>query len=293
MVTSPINKKIGLLKPDSKFTIVIPTWNNLPYLQTLINSINKNSSYNHEIVLHINDGTDGTLEWAKNQEYISFTHSKENIGICKAMNLAASISRTEYILYINDDMYVCPEWDYFLVEEIKKIGHIYFFLSATMIEYFDTGNPAVLVGNYGNSLESFKEDELLTNYKSNIKTDWFGSTWPPNVVHKDIWDMVGGYSVEFSPGMYSDPDFSRKLWELGVRIFKGVGESKVYHFGSKSVSRIKKNKGKNTFLNKWGYTSRYFTKNFLKIGEKYSGELKEYQLSNFEKFVNTLKKLKT
>ena len=47
------------------------------------------------------------------------------------------------------------------------------------------------------------------NYKIN---DWMGATIPPNIVHRDIWDLVGGYSIEYSPGMYSDPDFTAKLY---------------------------------------------------------------------------------
>ena len=39
----------------------------------------------------------------------------------------------------------------------------------------------------------------------------------------ELWDLVGGLSTEYSPGMYSDPDFSKKIYEAGVRIFKGKG----------------------------------------------------------------------
>ncbi len=46
-------------------SIVIPTYNNLDYLKLCLNSIKKNSKYSHEIKLHINDGSDGTLEFAK------------------------------------------------------------------------------------------------------------------------------------------------------------------------------------------------------------------------------------
>ena len=46
-------------------TIVIPTYNNLSYLKLCINSIKNNSKFKHEIKLHINDGSDGTLEYAK------------------------------------------------------------------------------------------------------------------------------------------------------------------------------------------------------------------------------------
>ena len=43
------------------FSIIIPTLNNLKYLKLCIESINKNSKYKHEIIPHVNIGSDGTL----------------------------------------------------------------------------------------------------------------------------------------------------------------------------------------------------------------------------------------
>ena len=47
------------------FSIIIPTFNNLNYLKLCLDSINKNSKYNHEIIIHINEGIDGTLNFLK------------------------------------------------------------------------------------------------------------------------------------------------------------------------------------------------------------------------------------
>src|SRR5690606_924217 len=121
--------------------------------------------------------------------------------------------------------------------------------------------------------------------------DWNGSTWPPTIVHVDLWDLVGGLSIEFSPGMYSDPDFSKKLYEAGVRNFKGLGNSMVYHFVSKSTKRIKKNRGKRTFLLKWGITSRTFSEKFLKKGKVYNGEIETIKLDKKSVLINKLKKI--
>ena len=132
-------------------------------------------------------------------------------------------------------------------------------------------------------------DQFTQKYSELIKTDWYGSTWPPNVVHIDMWDLVGGMSIEFSPGMYSDPDLSMKFWQLGVRYFKGVGKSKVYHFGSKSTGRVKRNKGKDTFLFKWGITSRFFIENYLQRGKDFKGELPDYKMTKLDLFTNWLK----
>ena len=102
--------------PDARFSILIPTWNNLEYLQFCLRSIQKNSRFPHQVILHVNEGADGTRDWAE-RERLDYSCSKENVGICFAMNAAASLARTEYLVYINDDMYVAPDWDFYLWEE--------------------------------------------------------------------------------------------------------------------------------------------------------------------------------
>ena len=93
-----------------------------------------------------------------------------------------------------------------------------------------------------------------------------------------MWDKVGGFSEEFNPGIGSDPDFNMKLWKEGVRIFKGLNDFKVYHFGSLTTRKKKnfiQNRGDKTFLKKWGITTKFFKKHYLKSKTKYNGPLKE------------------
>ncbi len=256
------------------FSIIIPTWQNISFIKLCVDSILKNSTYTHQIVLHINDGSDGTLQWAK-ENNISHTHSKKNIGICEAVNSAFKLCKNEYIVYMNDDMYVCPEWDKHLGDFIKQLDTKLFMLSATMIEPRITKNKCVINADFGSDSNDFQEQKLLAEYKNLQKENWQGSTWPPCLIHRDTWEKVGGFSEEFSPGMYSDPDFSMKLWKLGCRDFIGVGKSKVYHFQSKSTLKVKKNNGRKQFLKKWGVSSSFFTSTYLKRGKKYNSKLSE------------------
>lgn len=250
-----------------RFSILIPTWNNLAFLQLCVQSIRRHSAVEHEILIHVNDGSDGTLEWVR-QQGLKHTHSSENIGVCYALNGLRPLMTTDYVLFMNDDMYVCPGWDTALAEEIEAIGHKHFFLSATLIQPRPFFCKSVIApADFGQSVETFEEERLLKEYKTLEHGDWQGATWPPNVVHRDIWDLVGGYSIEYSPGMYSDPDFSAKLWKAGVRLFKGVGRSRVYHFEARSTHRIVKNDGSTQFLRKWGITSASFMRDVLHRGE--------------------------
>jgi glycosyltransferase involved in cell wall biosynthesis len=274
-----------------QFTVLIPSWNNAQFLKVCVNSLRKNSFYDLQIIVIVNEGKDDTLDWLENQGDIDYIHAKENIGICYGLNACRSLIKSEYIVYMNDDMYALPDWDLELYKEIEKIGTKSFMLSSTMIEPHDSGNPCVIVRDYGQNIETFDEELLLKEYADLSIADWNGSTWPPNVVHIDLWDLVGGLSIEFSPGMYSDPDFSRKIYETGVRIFKGKGKSLVYHFGSKSTRRIKTNKGRKTFLFKWGITSNTFTKKYLQIGKAFRNSLIKPQINKLEILINKIKRI--
>ena len=95
-----------------KLSIIIPTFNNFHYLKFFLQSLKINSEFNHEIILHINDGSDGTLEYALKNN-IKHTHSKSNIGLCSSMNKAYTLTTTDYILYAHDDMYFCKNWIFF------------------------------------------------------------------------------------------------------------------------------------------------------------------------------------
>lgn len=272
------------------FSILIPTWNNLPYLQLCIDAIKEYSAFNHQIIVHVNEGSDGTLEWLI-QHGIEHTFTPENVGVCKSLNLAYTLAKHDYILYMNDDMVPLPGWDKALVDMINQFPDNAFYLSSTMIEPNKSGNPCVLAPfDYGRTPQSFQKEKLLREYSSLSKPHWSGATWPPSLVHREYWEKVGGYSEEFSPGLYSDPDFSMKLWQAGVRFFVGVGDSRVYHFMSKSTGRIKLNNGRKQFAEKWGMTASFFKRNYLHIGSCFNGQpLKNYRPSIFQWLLIKLK----
>ncbi len=240
----------------------------------------KNSGTKNQIIVHVNEGSDGTLEWVK-ASGIDYTFSSENIGICKAVNQAYLLAKHDYIVFMNDDMYCLPRWDIELMNEINRLSTDCFMLSATMIEPVATGNKCVVIGRYGRNEADFQEQKLLEEYPSLQRADWAGSTWPPSVVHRKWWEQVKGYSEEFSPGMSSDDDFARKMWEAGCRMFKGVGTSMVYHFISKSTGRVIKNDGRQQFLTKWGIKQSMFHKYYTHRGEPFSGELKDPRSNPF------------
>ncbi len=248
------------------FSIVIPTWNNLDYLQACVASIERHSTHRHQVIVHVNDGSDGSLAWVR-ERGLAHTHSPENIGICFAVNQSATLAVHEWIVYLNDDMVCLPGWDEALLRRARQMPGDLFLLSGTMIEPRGSGNPCVVVADYGDTVQAFRETALLEALPGLLRADWYGATWPPTLVHRRWWFATGGYSTELSPGMSSDNDFSMKLWHAGCRLFIGVGDSLVYHFQCKSTGKVVRNDGRSQFLHKWGITQSTFDRFYLRRGQ--------------------------
>jgi GT2 family glycosyltransferase len=269
-----------------EFSIIIPTYDNYKYLNLAINSLKKNSKYNHEIIIHINGNDNETENFVKKLN-LTYTKSDYNIGLCSGVNLAAKKAKKNLIIYAHDDMYFLPNWDINLIEEINNIETNKYFLSCTHISGHIPNKSKInhIFFDCGKNIEEFNEGKLLENYSKFEFYDLQGSHWAPHVIHKDLWNKIGGFSEEFDPGFGSDPDLSMKLWQEGVRIFKGVNNSRIYHFGSLTTrknKKIQRNDANTTFLLKWGITISFFVKNYLHRGNKYNHPLKDvnYTLKN-------------
>tara|TARA_B100000795_G_scaffold259778_1_gene235047 strand:- start:479 stop:1333 length:855 start_codon:yes stop_codon:yes gene_type:complete len=244
-----------------RLSIIVPTYNNLDYLKFFLLSLKNNSHYKHEIVLHINNGSDGSLDYAI-ENNIKYTHSDSNIGLCSSMNKAYSITTSNHILYAHDDMYFCKDWDVYLINEInKQIDNLYYLTGTNVSTRYGLINY-----DCGSSLKNFDEKKFF-NFCLNDKTkDLQGSHWAPHLIHRELWDKIGGFSEEFNPGDGSDPDFCMKLWLANVRIFKSISKFKVYHFNSITTrnDKIILNNGTKQFLLKYGFNPRFFRKYYLK-----------------------------
>jgi len=275
-----------------KISIIVPTYNNFNYLKFFITSLKNNSHYDHEIIVHINDGSDGTLDYVK-QNKILYTYSKDNIGLCDAVNNASLLSTTNFILYAHDDMYFCKNWDLYLENDVKKYKNNFYYISGTNI----SSKYGSINYDCGSSPKNFNFDKFNAFCSNDTSNDLQGSHWAPHLIHKDIWVKVGGFSTEFNPGDGSDPDLCMKLWKENIRIFKCLSKFKVYHFGSvttRKKDKFIKNNGTKTFVLKWGITPRTFRKHYLKgeIKIEYNEPLKDPELKfNFLKdlFIDKLK----
>ena len=117
---------------------------------------------------------------------------------------------------------------------------------------------------------------MYKDFQSETRGDIEGGSSQPTLFHRKWWQIVGGYSLEFSPGMSTDDDLLIKYWVAGCRHFRIVGASRFYHFVCKSTGRIRNTKGGRVFVMKWGLTQGDFYRLYMsKLRDTPSSQLVE------------------
>src|SRR5262245_40629500 len=91
-------------------SIVTGTYNRLPYLQQMMQSVRQQMPIGLPAEFVICDGgsTDGTLEWLREQPDVKLIEHGELKGAIAAFTDAANAAQGKYVLIANDDVVFWP-----------------------------------------------------------------------------------------------------------------------------------------------------------------------------------------
>lgn len=91
---------------DILVSIVTGTYNRLPHLKRMVESVRQSICYglSYEIVLVDGGSTDGTQDWADSQDDVVLIEQGELLGAVKAFNAGAYEARGYYVILANDDI---------------------------------------------------------------------------------------------------------------------------------------------------------------------------------------------
>jgi glycosyltransferase involved in cell wall biosynthesis len=257
-----------ILKILGEMDILICSWNNLPYLKLCIDSIRKNSKYNHNIHVHLNEWKGNEVKYLE-ENNINFTRSKENIGLCSGTNRILEHATKECICIFDDDMYALPGWDEVLMDHYFNSPNKNIWVSSFMIEPRRSIFKSVVNADYGSDVNSFREDKLLKEYKSiPIKSNIVTNSNCPLLINREHFVNIGGYDTDFDPGVGAELGLGKRMYDSGCRDFIALKKSLVYHFSSKTTNKVRKNnigqRRDETFERKYNMTRNHFIKDVLK-----------------------------
>ena len=102
-------------------TISLLTWNGQKYLPWLLKSLSKQSFKDWELLVLDNASTDKSVDIIR--EYYPkarIVHQKQNIGFAKGHNLLINWSNSDYILVLNQDLILEPNYIRELVDFLQQ-----------------------------------------------------------------------------------------------------------------------------------------------------------------------------
>jgi len=251
-----------------KITFVIPSRNNLEFLQLAYKSI-RNLNTKHEILVLNDASTDGTEEWINNQDdedlIVHHNPGPERIGIVGMFDKGIEMARTDIIMAYHADMVAGPNLDEHILKHLKK-GTV---VSATRVEPpLHPDGPEKMLVDFGIEVEDFNIDKfnewVLNEYKpkhNKLVTEGIFAPW---CMYKEDFLAVGGHDELFAPQSKEDSDLFNRFVLNGYEVLQ-TWEGLVYHFTSRG-SRFNKHAGGAAGKNsdEWLQTTNTNMRNFIR-----------------------------
>lgn len=214
-----IENKINEIKEiQPKVSIVVVTYNNLHFTKNCLESMERFNNYeNCEIIIVDNLSNDGTREYltefAKSREDIKVILHDKNSGFAGGNNIGIKASSGDYIILLNNDTYVTPNWiknllRHFSDEKIAMVGP----------RTNNIGNEARIDIKY-NSLDEMIQKSYDIYYKNVLNQyEMEVLAFFCVVIKRDIIDEIGLLDEVYGIGMFEDDDYCKRVKHAGYRL---------------------------------------------------------------------------
>ena len=100
-------------------TIIIPNFNGLRFMKDCLKSLDNQSFKDYKLLIVDNGSSDGSKEWLR-ENRISFIDLDKNLGFAGGCNVALGQVNTDYVILLNNDTEVFPDYVEKLLSAIKK-----------------------------------------------------------------------------------------------------------------------------------------------------------------------------
>lgn len=220
-----MNSKKFNSKKKELVSIVIVNWNGKKWLKKCLSSLEKQSYSNLEVIIVDNASNDGSIKYIQEKfPEIILILNKENLGLPKAVNKGVKEAKGEYLLLLNNDVWV--EKDF-----IEKLFEFYNKNNFTVIAPYER--------RYNKS----------TGFKNNTTIDPTGSpAYFPTIkkngplflsvcyfLSKEDYVDTKGFDEDYF-AYYEDVDWFWRIALLGKKV-SYVKDVFVYHEGAGSIGK--------------------------------------------------------
>lgn len=187
-------------EPDPALSIVVLAWDQLEYTQHCVQTIRQHTDVPYELIIVDNGSADDARDYAEQAGDVVILN-ETNLGFSAGMNQGLRAARGQWVIFLNNDTRLPPEWASRLV--------------STMEEHPDAGIVVPAVTAAGNERTVRSEPgstvEVLRPFEAPPSAVLYAM--PRSVAHD-----LGGWGEEFEVASAEDTDLAFKVWVNGLDI---------------------------------------------------------------------------
>lgn len=210
-------------------SIVIPNYNGKHFLEACLWSVFAQSVKDPEVIVVDNGSTDGSREYLRNYPKVRTIELDQNYGFCGAVNIGIKAAEGEYIILLNNDTEVDPQFTEELLKVIKSDERI-FSCSSKMVQFHDRSRMddggdyyCALGWAFGRG-----KGHLVENYDRQVNV--FAACAGAAIYRKSLLESLG-YFDEAHFAYLEDMDLGYRARIQGYRNVYAP-KAVVYHVGS-------------------------------------------------------------
>lgn len=219
-------------------SIVIVSYNGLKFLGQCLRSVFETRYPNFEAILIDNASNDGSISYVrelfKKEPRLTIIENDKNLGFAGGNNMGIKFANGKYVIFLNQDTKVDPDWIDKLVEVMESDEQIGIcqskLLSLINHKLFDSAGD--IVDYYGVSIRRGGDVHEEDKGQYDKLEEIFSARGAAMIIRKELIRKIGGFSSEL---LISDVDFCWRARLAGYKIFF-VPKSIVYHVGEASTS---------------------------------------------------------
>ncbi len=217
-----------------EITVVIPNYNGLRFLEECLHALYAQTpdTPKYEVVLVDNGSSDGSVEFVREHyPQVRIEALSENTGFSYAVNVGIERAVTDYVILLNNDTKVKPQFVKYLYEAIKARSQA-FSVSAKMLmwdkpELIDDAGDRYCVFGW-----AFARGKGKLSARYDTPCEVFAACAGAAIYRKSIFDRIGLFDVEHFAYM-EDIDVGYRARIFGYRNYYEP-RAEVIHYGSAS-----------------------------------------------------------
>ncbi len=238
-------------------SIIIPIYNKWGYTEACLRSLAKESQRSGFEVIVVDDGsTDESAERLTRIAGITAHRNAENLGFVGSCNAGAALARGEYLVFLNNDTQVAPNWLDTLLDTFDQ--HPRVGLVGSKLVYPDgrlqeAGGIVFSDGSGWNYGRFGDPRDPACNFVREV--DYCSGA--AIAIPRALFEQRGGFDARYAPAYYEDTDLAFQVREAGLRVLYQPA-STVFHFegvsaGTDTTTGMKKYQviNQQKFLERW------------------------------------------